>query len=77
MTVEVFDVEQGRKVKHGMRYTPEYSSWTQMKNRCLCPSSKDYQRWGGKGVAVCAEWVASFEAFYSHIGPKTERNIYA
>jgi hypothetical protein len=56
--------------KHGMKESPEYSSWQAMKWRCLDPDNKDYPRWGGRGVTVCEEWIASFEAFYAHIGPR-------
>lgn len=55
---------------HGMRYTPEYSSWQAMKARCLDPNNKDYPRWGGSGITVCQEWAESFEAFYLHIGSR-------
>lgn len=59
-----------RATKHGMRKSPEYSSWLAMKGRCCDPGNKDYPRWGGRGITVCKEWAASFEAFYSHIGPR-------
>lgn len=57
-------------LRHGMRNSPEYSSWQSMKGRCLDHSNKDYPRWGGRGVTVCKEWIDSFEAFFSHIGPR-------
>jgi len=56
--------------KHGMRYSPEYSSWQSMKARCLDSGNKDYPRWGGRGVTVCDEWVNSFENFFAHIGSR-------
>jgi hypothetical protein len=56
--------------KHGMRNSPEYSSWQAMKGRCLDTGHKDYPRWGGRGVTVCHEWIASFEAFFAHVGPR-------
>jgi hypothetical protein len=62
--------DRGKSRTHGMRDSPEYSSWTAMKGRCLDPDNKDFPRWGGKGIAVCADWIASFEAFYAHIGPR-------
>ncbi len=55
---------------HGLRYSREYTSWTAMKARCLNPNTKDYPRWGGRGVTICAEWVSSFDAFYAHLGPR-------
>jgi hypothetical protein len=67
------EVSSEKARKHGMRGTPEYSSWQAMKARCLDPNNKDYPRWGGRGVTVCAEWVASFDAFYEHIGPRLPR----
>lgn len=58
--------------KHGMRGSPEYRSWQAMKSRCLDPNSKDYPRWGGIGITVCDEWIASFESFYAHIGTRPD-----
>jgi len=57
-------------LKHGMRNTPEYSSWTAMKGRCLSPTHKDFPNYGAKGVVVCDEWRDSFIAFFNHIGPR-------
>lgn len=57
-------------VTHGMKGSPEYSSWSSMKDRCHNPRSKDFVRYGGRGIAVCDEWRASFEAFLNHIGPR-------
>lgn len=54
-------------VKHGMRGTPEYSSWRAMINRCCNPRSKDYSRYGGAGVTVAPEW-REFEPFFEHLG---------
>lgn len=64
------DVGRAANLVHGMRGTPEYSSWQAMKSRCLDPNNKDYARWGGRGVTVCPEWIDSFDAFYSHMGPR-------
>lgn len=58
--------------KHGMRSTPEYSSWRAMIYRCHVETSKDYHRYGAIGVKVCDEWRESFEAFFAHIGPRPE-----
>jgi hypothetical protein len=57
-------------LRHGMRYSPEYSSWIAMRRRCLNPHDKDYPKWGGVGITVCIEWAQSFEAFFSYIGPR-------
>ncbi|RLF62189.1 MAG: hypothetical protein DRN33_05850 [Thermoplasmata archaeon] len=35
----------------------------QMKQRCYNPKSPSYKWYGGKGITVCDEWLASTEAF--------------
>lgn len=43
---------------------PLYGVWTNMKSRCTDPKAKYYPDYGGRGIAVCPEWTASFEAFH-------------
>jgi|LakMenEpi03Aug12_release.lakeMendotaPanAssembly.Ray.scaffolds.fasta_scaffold784325_2 hypothetical protein len=63
--------DAANKIKtHGMKYSLEYNSWTCMKDRCLNPKSKDYARYGGKGITIYKEWINSFEKFYEYIGKK-------
>ena len=62
--------DRGSSRTHGMRNSPEYSSWQAMKARCLDTGNKDYPRWGGKGITVFDGWVDSFAEFYAHIGPR-------
>lgn len=31
--------------------------WNGMKRRCLNPSSKSYNRYGGRGITICDEWL--------------------
>ena len=49
--------------KHGGSYSRLYHIWTGMKQRCHNPKSKDFGRYGGRGIAVCEDWRSSFEAF--------------
>ena len=39
-----------------------YSVWLGMKDRCADPTHSGFQRYGGRGIAVCPEWE-SFPAF--------------
>ena len=52
---------------HGMKNTRTYRIWSGMKNRCLCSTSKDFKRYGARGITLCPEWMA-FEAFRADMG---------
>lgn len=68
----------GRKnVRHGYakhsateRRKPEFRSWTEMKQRCHNERSKDFCRYGGRGISVCEEWRESFDAFLAYMGDR-------
>ena len=49
---------------------PEYSVWTGMVARCANPQHKSYRHYGGRGIEVCAEWLADFEDFYRDMGSR-------
>ena len=53
---------------HGMSDTPIYFVWAAMKDRCNNPNNPSYYRYGGRGIAVCDEWMESFENFFSDMG---------
>lgn len=38
-------------------------AWRHMINRCTEPGDKDYVSYGERGIAICPEWLSSFEAF--------------
>jgi hypothetical protein len=59
------------RFKHGQsRRTPEYRAWLAMKNRCSNPAYPSFHRYGGRGIAVCPEWLEDFDAFYEAMGPR-------
>ena len=37
--------------------------WEGMINRCMRTNDKDYQRYGGRGIVVCLDWLEDFRAF--------------
>ncbi len=52
------------------KHTTEYGAWNTMKDRCHNRRSRSWKNYGGRGIRVCREWRNSFDAFFSHIGPK-------
>jgi len=54
--------------------TPEYVSYTMMKQRCMNPMHYLYSHYGGRGISVCEKWRASFNAFFSDMGKKPALN---
>jgi len=60
----------GHNKTHGMTLSPEYNSWCSIKTRCYNKDSKDYPRYGGRGITVCKAWRDSFEAFFKDMGIK-------
>lgn len=49
--------------KHGEGHSLLYGVWIAMKDRCANPKNKDYGRYGGRGIAVCPQWIHDFAAF--------------
>lgn len=56
--------------QHGMRRSPEYSSWRSMIRRCEDPQERNFAHYGGRGISVCARWRHSFTAFLADMGLK-------
>lgn len=51
--------------KHGHRDERIYSIWRGMRNRCKNSNIPNFGDYGGRGIAVCEEWVNDFMSFYS------------
>jgi hypothetical protein len=54
---------------HGMRYTPQYGSWTGAKQRCTNPKNKKWKEYGGRGIKFL---FTSFEQFFAELGPRPD-----
>jgi hypothetical protein len=64
--------ERGRfKAVHGMRKTPTYNSWYNMKSRCLNKNHTAYSYYGGRGVKVCDKWL-TFDGFLEDMGVRPD-----
>ena len=51
----------------------EYITWKTLRQRCLNPTSKDYKKYGGRGIGLCDRWN-SFEDFLFDMGAKPSKN---
>lgn len=52
----------------------EYTAWIAMKARCCDPKTIHWNRYGGRGITVCAEWISSFDTFLIDMGRKPSTN---
>lgn len=64
------ELKAARNYKHGGKGKPEYTCWKAAIHRCHDPRSDSYRHYGARGIAVCDEWRADFNAFLNHIGPR-------
>jgi hypothetical protein len=60
--------------KHGLGIKPSktYRTWRAMKVRCLNANHTHYDRYGGRGISVCARWLNSFENFLADMGERPD-----
>ena len=61
------------RVTHGQRRSPEYTAWPNAKQRVTNRKLRWWARYGGRGIGMCSEWMASFTAFLAHVGPRPGR----
>ena len=62
-----------RNHRHGMANHPLYATWYTMVRRCTSPASASYRQYGGRGIAVCPEWldVRTFLSWVdANLGPR-------
>jgi len=62
------EINRARRLTHGKTKSRTYRTWQHMRERCHDESCKSYKDYGGRGIAVCARWRESFEAFLADMG---------
>jgi hypothetical protein len=51
-----------------------YMSWLSMTQRCNYPGREDFDRYKGRGIAICTRWK-KFENFIEDMGPRPAKNL--
>jgi hypothetical protein len=64
------EVTAARNVIHGWTGTKTFQSWRSMRARCYIATSHRFDRYGGRGIAVCDRWRDSFVAFLADMGER-------
>jgi hypothetical protein len=54
----------------GDKPSPTYVSWQAMIARCTNPKHPAYHSYGGRGVTICPQWLASFPQFLADVGER-------
>lgn len=60
---------------HGMSKSKEYKSWAGARQRVLNENTPDYSAYRGRGIAMCQEWLDSFEAFFRDMGKMPQEGM--
>ncbi len=58
-----------RSTKHGMRWSPEYRTWCNVKSRATNPNMPDAKNYVERGVTISKRWL-KFENFLADMGKK-------
>jgi hypothetical protein len=56
----------------GGKRPPEYAVWAMLLQKCLNPSYRGYQSYGGSGAQVCVRWreIDGYTNFLADVGPQ-------
>lgn len=66
------EVTRDRSLTHGhhvgRKATRTLKAYQHAKSRCFNANDPKFPHYGGRGITMCQEWVASFEAFLADMG---------
>jgi hypothetical protein len=47
-------------------------AFSMTKQRCYNPNTRDYRRYGTRGITICSRWLESFDNFIEDMGLRPE-----
>lgn len=59
-----YDGIRNPNYKHGLSKHPLHRVWRGMIQRCHNKNYKHFDRYGGRGIIVCGDWLNNFKSFY-------------
>lgn len=62
---KINDLRSENSTTHGHSGDRLYRVWNGMKQRCYNPNNPNYENYGGRGIAICKEWLDDFMNFYN------------
>jgi len=65
-------IKHGASICEGTLAGKTYKAWSSMRQRCGNKSNHAYADYGGRGIAVCPEWLNSFPRFLEDMGIKPD-----
>lgn len=51
------EITSKRSKTHGLKKSPIYNIWQNMKKRCYNKNCKSYKDYGARGIKICDEWL--------------------
>lgn len=58
-------ITKNYKRLEGQQFGRLFTTWQNIKNRCYNNCNNEYKNYGGRGIAVCDEWLHDFMSFYN------------
>ena len=55
------------RINHGLTRHPLYSIWNNIKYRCYNTNAWNYEKYGGRGIIMCDEWLRNPLLFFKYV----------
>ena len=57
------ELQSEKQMTHGESSSKLYNVWCAIKRRCYNENTKEFYRYGGRGIGMCEAWKESYENF--------------